>query len=318
MRPDGPRDPTAGPDEGPEQPFPLWLDGTVIKGFGRGSKEVSSSCSACFSGFVWFPPCAEGLECFVFALFFGRLLSLGGIGKSNWGDRCAVDWGGGGSCGISFLWRVEWEWVCGRTGPRCLDCSDTNRIATARHSFVLQDSIYIKNPLAHNTFFALRIFLTRIAPPPKLTSPLLTQLGIPTANIPISGLSVGGNENITSGVYYGWAGLSPNAALDDPASPAVFPMVMSIGWNPFYKNTVRSVEVHIMHDFKRDFYGSHMNLVILGFIRPEYDYVSVESLVEDIRTDIDVAGRSLERAAYKRFREEEGLREFGGKTEVAS
>lgn len=43
MRPDGPRDPTAGPDEGPEQPFPLWLDGTVIKGFGRGSKEVSSS-----------------------------------------------------------------------------------------------------------------------------------------------------------------------------------------------------------------------------------------------------------------------------------
>lgn len=149
-------------------------------------------------------------------------------------------------------------------------------------------------------------------------TPLPSQLGIPTANIPISGLSVGGNENITSGVYYGWAGLSPNDALDDPASPAVFPMVMSIGWNPFYKNTVRSVEVHIMHDFKRDFYGSHMNLVILGFIRPEYDYVSVESLVEDIRTDIDVAGRSLERAAYKRFKEERGLREFGGRTEVAS
>lgn len=70
-------------------------------------------------------------------------------------------------------------------------------------------------------------------------------------------------------------------------------MVMSIGWNPFYKNTVRSVEVHIMHEFERDFYGSHMNLVILGFIRPEYDYVSVESLVEDIRTDIQVAKDSL-------------------------
>jgi len=40
MRPDGPRDPTAGPDNGPEQPFPLRLDGKVIKGFGRGSKEV--------------------------------------------------------------------------------------------------------------------------------------------------------------------------------------------------------------------------------------------------------------------------------------
>jgi hypothetical protein len=40
MRPDGPRDPTAGPDSGPETPFPLRLDGKVIKGFGRGSKEV--------------------------------------------------------------------------------------------------------------------------------------------------------------------------------------------------------------------------------------------------------------------------------------
>lgn len=40
MRPDGPRDPIAGPDV-PEPPFPLKLGGKVIKGFGRGSKEVS-------------------------------------------------------------------------------------------------------------------------------------------------------------------------------------------------------------------------------------------------------------------------------------
>ncbi|KAM0723716.1 hypothetical protein Q7P37_000706 [Cladosporium fusiforme] len=176
---DGPRDPTAGPDAGPEKPFPLRLDGKVIKGFGRGSKE----------------------------------------------------------------------------------------------------------------------------------------LGIPTANIPISGLSVGGNETIASGVYYGWAGLSASAAIGP--SPAVFPMVMSIGWNPFYKNTVRSVEVHIMHSFAQDFYGSHMNLVILGFIRPEYDYVSVESLVEDIRTDMQVARDSLAREAYVRFREEAGLVDFAGRSEVA-
>jgi riboflavin kinase len=40
MRPDGPRDPAAGPDSGPKTPFPIRLDGKVIKGFGRGSKEV--------------------------------------------------------------------------------------------------------------------------------------------------------------------------------------------------------------------------------------------------------------------------------------
>lgn len=82
----------------------------------------------------------------------------------------------------------------------------------------------------------------------------------------------------------------------------IYPMVMSIGWNPFYKNTVRSVEVHILHTFPRDFYGAWMNLMICGFIRPEYDYLSKEALVEDIRTDIEVARRSLGREAYGSLR----------------
>lgn len=38
-RPDGPRDPIAGPST-PTHPFPLKLRGPVIKGFGRGSKDV--------------------------------------------------------------------------------------------------------------------------------------------------------------------------------------------------------------------------------------------------------------------------------------
>lgn len=73
-----------------------------------------------------------------------------------------------------------------------------------------------------------------------------------------------------------------------------------------------------MHDFEVDFYGSHMNLVILGFIRPEYDYVSLESLVEDIRTDIQVARDSLKREAYAKFESDESLLRFEGKSEVAS
>lgn len=47
MRPDGPRDTIAGPDDGPQPPFPLRLNGKVIKGFGRGSSEVSFVLSAC-------------------------------------------------------------------------------------------------------------------------------------------------------------------------------------------------------------------------------------------------------------------------------
>ncbi|KAL9005403.1 MAG: hypothetical protein Q9188_001797, partial [Gyalolechia gomerana] len=150
-------------------------------------------------------------------------------------------------------------------------------------------------------------------------------LGIPTANIPLAGLSVGGHEELESGVYFGWAGVDIDehgVRIGDPTTAQggggkirggnVWPMVMSIGWNPFYKNTVRSVEIHILHHFPRDFYGARMNLLVLGFIRPEYDYVDRESLIADIRTDIEVARRSLERESYQRLRGEQYLVQFEG------
>ncbi|KAI9709426.1 MAG: hypothetical protein M1812_007703 [Candelaria pacifica] len=219
-----------------------------------------------------------------------------------------------------------------------------------------------------------------------------SELGIPTANIPIAGLTVGGYEDVESGVYYGWAGLDVelSASSGEDSSPVeksegeggedqgkmmdggrsgisptisqsttaalggdmgredgdvgndgadgvdqmngtnrsngieindkgnkkakerghIFPMVMSIGWNPFYGNKVRSVEVHLLHTFPSDFYNHHMNLIILGFIRPEYDYIDKDSLIEDIREDIEVARRGLEREAYLCWREDEYLRAF--------
>ena len=93
--------------------------------------------------------------------------------------------------------------------------------------------------------------------PIRLSGPIVkgfgrgsAELGIPTANIPLAGLSVGGHEDVESGVYYGWAGVD----IDDTglrrekekggekkAAGGVWPMVMSIGWNPYYKNEVRSV-----------------------------------------------------------------------------
>jgi riboflavin kinase len=33
-------------------------------------------------------------------------------------------------------------------------------------------------------------------------------------------------------------------------------------------------EIHIMHEFKSDFYGYDMQAVVLGYIRPELDYTS--------------------------------------------
>ncbi|KAJ5585412.1 Riboflavin kinase [Penicillium hispanicum] len=193
MRPDKPREPVAGPDAGPEAPYPVQLSGPVIKGFGRGSKD----------------------------------------------------------------------------------------------------------------------------------------LGIPTANIPAEDLSEK-YPDLTTGVYYGVVALDPKkfaqendpiADSDKPPATTLLPAVLSIGYNPFYKNTVRSVEIHIMPPltqpsptavaqptFNRlpDFYGTQLNLLILGYIRPEYDYVSMDALIEDIRVDCEVARQSLLREAYQRYLVDDG------------
>lgn len=76
-------------------------------------------------------------------------------------------------------------------------------------------------------------------------------------------------------------------------------MVMSIGYNPFYNNTVRSAEVHVLDSFGADFYGVEMRLLILGYIRDEQSYEGVEALIEDIKTDCEVAKKSLDREAWK-------------------
>ncbi len=122
---------------------------------------------------------------------------------------------------------------------------------------------------------------------------VLSQLGIPTANIPPEGLSA--YPDLSTGVYFGYT------SLQHPGSEQVeiYPSVLSIGYNPFYANKTRSIEIHVLHKFGSDFYGSSLNLLVVGFIRPEYDYISKESLIEDILTDCEVARRSLGREHWR-------------------
>lgn len=54
----------------------------------------------------------------------------------------------------------------------------------------------------------------------------------------------------------------------------------------------------------------------MGFIRPELDYVDVESLIKDIRMDIEVAGRSLEREGWRERGEAKWLEGEGWREEM--
>lgn len=56
-----------------------------------------------------------------------------------------------------------------------------------------------------------------------------------------------------------------------------------------------------------DFYGAYIKLLILGFVREELNYVSKEALIEDIRTDIEVTRRSLEREHWQGYKEDSWL-----------
>ncbi|KAI0765844.1 hypothetical protein BD413DRAFT_572615 [Trametes elegans] len=149
------------------------------------------------------------------------------------------------------------------------------------------------------------------------------ELGIPTANLPLdNSQALTWIAEIERGAYFGWASLRLQAAspvqanhqhtatlttpsmLADSSGFTIYPMVMSIGYNPHFKNESPSAEVHLLYNFDADFYGADMRLLILGFIRPERKYPSTEALINDIKMDVEVARRSLAREAWS-------LRELG-------
>ncbi|KAL8107885.1 bifunctional riboflavin kinase/FMN phosphatase-like [Apium graveolens] len=115
-------------------------------------------------------------------------------------------------------------------------------------------------------------------------------LGIPTANISAKNYSTELSEH-PSGVYFGWAKLSTRG---------VYKMVMSIGWNPYFNNTEKTIEPWLLHDFDEDFYGEELDLAIVGYIRPEANFSSLESLIEKIHEDRKIAEAALELPLYSK------------------
>ncbi|GAV76484.1 Flavokinase domain-containing protein/HAD_2 domain-containing protein [Cephalotus follicularis] len=102
-----------------------------------------------------------------------------------------------------------------------------------------------------------------------------------------------------SGVYFGWAGLPTRG---------VFKMVMSIGWNPYFNNTEKTVEPWLLHEFGEDFYGEELRLVIVGYIRPEANFPYLESLIAKIHEDREIAERALHLAIYLNYRDDPYLK----------
>ncbi|KAI1239935.1 hypothetical protein IHE44_0011374 [Lamprotornis superbus] len=120
------------------------------------------------------------------------------------------------------------------------------------------------------------------------------ELGIPTANFSEQVVESFPSD-IPTGIYYGWACVG---------NGDVHKMVLSIGWNPFYKNIKKSVETHIIHTFKEDFYGEILSIVITGYIRPEKNFDSLDALISAIQEDIEEAKRQLDLPEHLKLKED--------------
>ena len=81
-------------------------------------------------------------------------------------------------------------------------------------------------------------------------------------------------------------------------------MVMSIGWNPYYKNTKKSMETHVIHTFREDFYGQTLRVVMVGYLRPEKDFNSLEDLKVAINNDIEEAMVKLDLPEQLKLKED--------------
>ena len=90
------------------------------------------------------------------------------------------------------------------------------------------------------------------------------ELGIPTANLSMEEL--GDKGDIPPGIYFGFARLNSR----------VYEAVVSVGWNPFYKNTLKTIEAHLLSKLD-DFYGESLEVLLCGFLREEQNFNSLGS-----------------------------------------
>jgi riboflavin kinase len=112
-------------------------------------------------------------------------------------------------------------------------------------------------------------------------------LGFPTANF-ADDVTDGLPGDFECGIYYGWATVD---------NGPVNKMVMSVGFNPFYGNSKKTMETHIIHRYDSSLHGCLLKVCVFGYIRPERNFNSIDELKAAIAGDIDVAQTELDKPA---------------------
>lgn len=108
-----------------------------------------------------------------------------------------------------------------------------------------------------------------------------TQLGCPTANISIEPYR-DVLDTIDTGVYWGFGRIG-----DDKQSNR-YVCAINIGWSPYYQNPEKTIEAHLCAKLD-DFYGEFLRMDVMGYIRPEASFETIDALKQAIADDIKYA-----------------------------
>lgn len=106
------------------------------------------------------------------------------------------------------------------------------------------------------------------------------ELGYPTANL--SGDALGLVP--ADGVYAGWL-----TRVDKPTDDVqrTLPAAISVGTNPTFDGTVRTVEAYVLDRTDLDLYDEEVTLEFVERIRPTLRFDSVEDLLEAMASDVE-------------------------------
>lgn len=117
------------------------------------------------------------------------------------------------------------------------------------------------------------------------------ELGIPTANLSREDCEGPAFESLPCGIYWGFARIG---------NEETYKAAISIGYNPTYGNSVKTVEPHLIappnderrhasscrETVLRDFYDEPIRVSVVGYLRPELPFEGLEKLIEAIKNDI--------------------------------
>lgn len=95
------------------------------------------------------------------------------------------------------------------------------------------------------------------------------------------------------GVYTA-IGIFKNPTVDFIDVKNKYMCALSIGWNPVFDNSEKTIEVYIMHDFgESEFYGQEISIHLKSFMRAEALFPTFDDLILAIHCDVEAAREYL-------------------------